>query len=73
MSTFILSWRVIEKGGKVFSFSDIIAALKGFAVNQSPVISEIVQICKLLYVNPATAATDYFQLHGGSKPGCKQR
>ena len=50
MGTFFLSWGVLE------SFSNILAELKGFASNQSPMISEIVLICKLLYGNPATAA-----------------
>lgn len=45
------------KGKQINSFSDIVEEVKGLAGDQRAMISEIVQICKLLLVNPATAAT----------------
>ena len=51
MSTFSLSWRVLEKGNKVCSFPGILVELKGFASNQNPVISADLQctLCQSSY------------------------
>ena len=50
------SFEILRKEQKIDSFSDILDEVEGVAPNQRPMINEIAQICKLLYLNPATAA-----------------
>ena len=78
-----LSWRVLMflERGKVGSFSDIIYKLKHFASNQSSIICETAQICKLLYINRATPATcegsiiivRSININCTENPACEQR
>ena len=45
------------KDKKLECFLDILDAVKSLDHNTSPMISEVITICKLLLVNPATSAT----------------
>ena len=54
---FWILFRIPIKGKKVGSFSDIQDEVKDCASNQRSMLIQIVQPCKLLYINPATAST----------------
>ena len=50
-------FKVLMRGRKAESFADVLDALKSFAPNEQAMVSEVVRICKLLHVSPATSAT----------------
>ena len=49
-------FKVLMRGRKAERFADVLDAVKSFAPNQQAMISEVVRICKLLHVRPATSA-----------------
>ena len=50
-------FKVLMRGRKAESFPDVLDAVKSLAPNEQTMISEVVRICKLLHVSPATSAT----------------
>ena len=51
-------FKVLMKGGKIESFSDILIEVKNLVLHQGAMIIErVLQMCKLLNANPATAVT----------------
>ena len=50
-------FKVLMRGRKAESFADVLDALKSLAPNEQAMVSEVVRICKLLHVSPATSAT----------------
>ena len=50
-------FRVLMKDDKLEYFSDIKEAVKELDPNQKQFISEVIKVCVLLQVNPATSAT----------------
>ena len=50
-------FKLLMKAKKIDCFADILDAVKSLASNEKNMISEIIIICKLLQVNPATSAT----------------
>ena len=50
-------FKILMKDKKLECFLDILDAVKNLDHNTSPMISEVITICKLLLVNPATSTT----------------
>ena len=59
-------FRVLMKDEKLEYFSDIKEAVKELDPSQKQMISEVINVCVLLQVNPATSAT-------GERPFCTAR
>ena len=50
-------FKIMMKDKKLGCFLDILDAVKNLDHNTNPMVSEVITICKLLLVNPATSAT----------------
>lgn len=65
------------KDAAINCFSDILKMIKNIAVHERHMISEVMIICNLLQVNPATSATQRKVILNGKKSeniqyGCEQ-